>query len=279
MEIKNTTIELTVTSEINDAMFQFSSKKHTQASLIIVVAKEYIDPQSSYEPFIPFTSDVRISHFHSYSGPKGLMKEVLCESLKWLLSMYYIRLDDTITIEADRAPDDALIEKVYKPMGFRLVSRRIGENTGGLMRAQIYTLIEWCQGNYNNIISDTFIGQHEKSNYLIDLIKFHGENCVNFGKIGKFNSYGNIKNAWNFIAESGFDTSKISKKNFKNRKLICEIISAILFCNDLLTLDAPEKDLSLLYNGYLTISGKQKIEISSKEEMCRSFKQKFIEKI
>ena len=73
----------------------------------------------------PFTSQVRLAGYYS-KGCKGVSK-MLSMLLKQLVCENMLKFESVIVVEADPSKDNALVNKVYEPMGFEFKAPSIVE--------------------------------------------------------------------------------------------------------------------------------------------------------
>jgi hypothetical protein len=116
-----------------------------------------------------FTSDVHILHMYAsnnlpiYAAPekkrkreigKGqVTKGLLCHVLQHLIDTNFggIGMNSVVSAEVDESPDDKLMNKVYRPMGFELRARTYNEDeqitnaTGGLMTSTVKEIMAFCE--------------------------------------------------------------------------------------------------------------------------------------
>ena len=93
----------------------------------------------------PFTSDIRLVEYCS-EGSDNLCEshanQMLCMLLKQLVCDKKLTLESIIVVEADPSKGDALVKKVYEPMGFTSRASSIVETSspfcgGALMAATV----------------------------------------------------------------------------------------------------------------------------------------------
>ena len=99
-------------------------------------------------------SDLRVSGLYAQSDiekpreTQGVARALLCHGLQYLINEAKIGPETIIALEAAQSPNDDLVNKVYIPMGFELISRGHDgdgpETTGGLMSAKVSTITDWC---------------------------------------------------------------------------------------------------------------------------------------
>lgn len=94
-----------------------------------------------------FYSDVRVSALdaqHEESkprAPRGLARTLLCLALGSLVEDQTLERESIVVLEADPSEDNALVHKVYMPMGFQPKGTS-GERT--LMASTVGHILEWC---------------------------------------------------------------------------------------------------------------------------------------
>jgi hypothetical protein len=106
-----------------------------------------------------FTSDLHI--LGMYAAPVGkrnqeigkgqVTKRLLCYGLKHLIDNNFegVCMDSVVSAEVDQSPEDNLINKVYRPMGFKLRARMFEDEKlnkfGGLMTSTVKDIMAFCE--------------------------------------------------------------------------------------------------------------------------------------
>ncbi len=104
-----------------------------------------------------FTSDIRLSSLYSQNdkrlerAPKGMARKIFCYGLQLLLNDKTITPSSIIALEADPSDGNALVEKVYMPMGFQQRATDsegyLGDQHVTLMSSTVQRIMDWCSGN------------------------------------------------------------------------------------------------------------------------------------
>lgn len=98
----------------------------------------------------PFTSDIRLAGYYSEGSHPGESHagQMLCMLLKQLVCDKKLTSESIIVVEADPSKGDALVKKVYEPMGFESRASSIVETSspfcGGALMAATVGVISKC---------------------------------------------------------------------------------------------------------------------------------------
>lgn len=121
------------------------------AHIYIVIEKEKFTKKQYKMIKVPFTSSIRIAGLYSRQdeknprAPKNYTRKMLCYGLYLLLQHNIIYKTDIISLEADPSDNNNLVNKVYIPMGFKLVAKTEDNISGGLMKSNVKTILSWCK--------------------------------------------------------------------------------------------------------------------------------------
>jgi hypothetical protein len=105
---------------------------------------------------IDVKSNLRVAELYNQKdpeqpkAPKNLTRKLLYFALNLLLSQNKIELSSIIGLEPDHSEKNDLINKVYKPMGFVLLTVEKADpthdaiDTVNVMTATVGKVLEWC---------------------------------------------------------------------------------------------------------------------------------------
>ena len=114
-----------------------SDNSRTLNITLMLMAEVWEEELDGYTLDQPFTSQVRLAAYYS-KGCKDLEDDLLtpgkmlCMLLKQLVCEKKLTFESIIALEADPSKRDALVKKVYEPMGFEFKSPSIVEGHGEL---------------------------------------------------------------------------------------------------------------------------------------------------
>ena len=124
------------------------SSAFSTLNITIMLKKEVWEEEiDGYTLDQPFTSDIRLAGYYSEGGKHAA--KMLCMLLKQLVCEKNLKFESVIVVEADPSEGNALVTKVYKPMGFQWRAPSIVEgyckwSGGALMTATVGAICDSC---------------------------------------------------------------------------------------------------------------------------------------
>ena len=111
--------------------------KYNNYFISFLVEKELWEKNKLYKNLNKsFYSNIRLISFYSQYDinkpriKKGLSKKLFYYSLNYLLSKKIININDIIVLEANPSNYNSLVEKVYIPMGFKIITNEYNDFSG-----------------------------------------------------------------------------------------------------------------------------------------------------
>ena len=111
--------------------------KYDNCFISFLIEKEVWEKNGLYKNLNKqFNSNIRLISFYSQYDinkpriKKGLSKKLFYYSLNYLLSKKIININDIIVLEANPSNNNSLVEKVYIPMGFKIITNEYNDFSG-----------------------------------------------------------------------------------------------------------------------------------------------------
>lgn len=127
-------------------------KKNPASVFVVVKNEKWTSSSTLYNEITqPFTSAARISHMSANEygigerAAKGIASRLLCIAMCILILNDKMTPRSIVVAEIDQSINDQLLQKVYTPLGFHLVSRFDSDRTGGLVKTYTRTIISKCK--------------------------------------------------------------------------------------------------------------------------------------